>query len=218
MLPLQIASGPGNRLKILCIGAHPDDIEIGCGATILGLLERFPRAEVFWVVLSGDSTRAVEAESSANTFLDGADQKSIKIQSFRDGYFPSAQAEIKDFFESALKDFDPDVIFTHRQNDKHQDHRVVSELTWNTFRHHLIFEYEILKYDGDLGQPSVFFSVSESNCDKKVDAIYECFESQQKKHWFSKDAFRSIMRIRGVESASPTKYAEAFYARKVVFE
>ncbi len=215
MLELQIpfaAEAP----RILCIGAHPDDIEIGCGASMLALLERHENTEVRWVVLSGNEDRKREADKSAKEFLKNAGDGAAEIRSFKDGYFSSVIAEIKDYFESDLKKFDPTIIFTHRRDDLHQDHRVVSELTWNTFRNHLIMEYEIVKYDGDLGQPNVFFPASVSHGEKKVSTIVECFESQSEKHWFSEDAFWSIMRIRGVESASPTKYAEAFYGRKIV--
>lgn len=203
--------------KILCLGAHSDDIEIGCGGTILRLIDDFPEAEFYWAVFSGDRKRAKEAKRSANAFLKGAKSKIIALQDFRESYFPFSGTEIKDFFETLKQEFSPDLIFTHYRNDAHQDHRVLSDLTWNTYRNHLILEYEIPKYDGDLRNPNLFVHLNEIYVQMKVKYICETFTSQNQKLWFSKDAFKSIMRIRGIESNSSSKFAEGFYCRKMIF-
>jgi len=203
--------------KILCLGSHPDDIEIGCGGTILRLIREVPDIQFCWTVFSGNPERSKEANRSVNLFLNGVESKIINIQDYRESYFPFIGAEIKDFFEKIIKDFSPDLIFTHYAKDAHQDHRLISDLTWNTFRHHFILEYEIPKYDGDLGLPNMFFNLDDAIVQEKVNLICKVFKSQTRKQWFTGDLFRSILRIRGVESNSPTKYAEAFYCRKMVF-
>jgi len=205
-------------MKILCLGAHCDDIEIGCGGTLLRILENNRNSEVHWVVLSSDLQRGKEARSSANIFLNNARRKKIDVNKFRNGYFPYIGAEIKDYFEDIKESISPDMIFTHYRDDLHQDHRTVSELTWNTFRNHLILEYEIPKYDGDFGIPNCFVPLELSICRKKIKNTLESFKTQSDKHWFKEDLFISIMRIRGMECASPTNYAEAFYCRKMFLE
>jgi LmbE family N-acetylglucosaminyl deacetylase len=204
------------RLKILCLGSHPDDIEIGCGGTILRLVERGD-VQFFWSVLSGDAKRGKEALESANAFLESVKLKKIDIQRFRESYFPFVGAQIKDYFEKLKKEFSPDLVLTHYGNDAHQDHRLISDLTWNTFRDHLILEYEVPKYDGDLGTPNFYVHLNEPLVKMKTSLISSIFKTQKKKHWFTEETFRSILRIRGVESNSPSKYAEAFYCRKIVF-
>jgi LmbE family N-acetylglucosaminyl deacetylase len=216
MLKLDLKPQHGRLLHLLCLGAHSDDIEIGCGGTILKLIALHPDARVTWIVFSGNQARALEAEKSANQFLANVAEKRIEVKNFRDGFFPWQGAEIKEYFESLKRDVSPDVILTHYRHDLHQDHRLLSDLSWNTFRDHLILEYEIPKYDGDLSVPNFFVHLDEAICQKKVDFLMECFGTQRDKRWFAEETFRSLMRIRGVESASPTKYAEAFYARKVV--
>jgi LmbE family N-acetylglucosaminyl deacetylase len=207
--------GESKKPKILCLGAHADDVEIGCGGTILRLISEVPEVQFYWVVFSGGSKRAKEAHQSANFFLRGAGSKVITVQDYRESYFPFFGADIKDFFEKLRKDISPDLVFTHYKNDAHQDHRLLSELTWNTFRNHFILEYEIPKYDGDLGNPNMYVYLDESVVQKKVKFICDVFQSQSKKQWFNEETFRSILRIRGVESNSPSKYAEAFYCRKM---
>jgi len=201
-------------IKILCLGAHSDDIEIGCGGTILRLLSEYNNAEVLWVVLGSSGRRDGEATASANKFLSGAKKKKIFIENFKDGFFPYAGGEIKNFFEKLKKRVSPDIIFTHYRQDLHQDHRLVSELTWNTYREHLILEYEIIKYDGDLGIPNFFVHLNERICTRKVDILVESFKTQTGRDWFTPDTFFAVLRIRGVESRAPEKYAEGFYCRK----
>ena len=203
---------------MLCLGAHCDDIEIGCGGTILRLIESSPDATVCWVVLSSDSTRAEEARRSAHEFLKGAHTKKIVIKEFNDGFFPYIGAEIKKYIESLKQEFRPNVIFTHYRHDLHQDHRVVSELTWNSFRDHLILEYEIPKYDGDFGSPNFFVRLDQAIVRRKINNILQSFTSQCGKQWFDEETFMAILRLRGVESNSPTKYAEGFYCRKVILQ
>lgn len=216
---LNVTFGRQDKLdfRLLCLGAHSDDIEIGCGGTILRLLEENPDIEVRWVVLGATGQRAIEAVESGNLFLANARDKEIIIKEFRDGFFPYIGAEIKDFFEELKRGYLPDIVLTHYRQDLHQDHRVVSELTWNTFRNHLILEYEIVKYDGDLGVPNFFVHLSEAVAIKKIATIKECFKTQKDKNWFTEDVFSSMLRLRGAESNSPDKYAEAFYGRKMVY-
>ena len=216
MLKLTFERRRDSIFRILCLGAHSDDIEIGCGGTVLRILEENPDAEVLWVVIGASGQRADEATASAKSFLARARQKEVIVKEFRDGFFPYIGAEIKGFFEELKRRFAPDLILTHCRNDLHQDHRLVSELTWNTFRNHLILEYEILKYDGDLGTPNVFVHLTESLARRKVGILLDSFRSQLKKNWFTEDAFLAILRLRGLECNAPEKYAEAYHARKLV--
>ena len=216
MLALRFDKKDTAPLRVLCLGAHSDDIEIGCGGTILKLLQDYPAVEFYWVVFSGNEARAREARTSAQLFLRRAKQKTAVTKNFRDGFFPSVQKEIKEFFEQLKPAFAPDLIFTHFRHDLHQDHRVIWELTWNTFRHHLILEYEIVKYDGDLGQPNFFVPLSQSLSRRKVDYLMKNFPSQHDNHWYAPESFLALMRLRGIESNAPAHYAEAFHCRKLV--
>ena len=204
-----------DTLKVLCLGAHSDDIEIGCGGTVLKLIKDHKRTAFDWVVLSADERRRKEAEASAAAFLAGAGRRKVVVKKFRDGFFPYAGGEIKEYFEGLKRTIDPDLILTHCRSDLHQDHRLVSDLTWNTFRDHLILEYEIPKYDGDLGAPNVFVHLDEAVCRAKIRNILDHFETQAGNQWFTEDAFRALMRLRGIESNAPDGYAEAFHGRKL---
>lgn len=209
--------GPGQPLRrLLVIGAHSDDIEIGCGGTIIRLLHDYPDLEVGWVVLSADGPRSVEARTSAEMMLSHVNQRDILIDSFRDGFLPYEGAALKERFEQLKPQFQPDLIFTHFGRDAHQDHRLVSELTWNTFRDHLILEFEIPKYDGDLGAPNFFVRLSQDDAQRKVQHLLHQFPSQADKHWFTDDVFFGLMRLRGMECNAPERYAEGFYVRKAV--
>jgi LmbE family N-acetylglucosaminyl deacetylase len=201
---------------VLCLGAHADDIEIGCGGTILTLLEAEPSLTVTWVVFSAEAPRDSEARQSAESFLAAASKRQILMHPFRDGFFPHQGAQIKEVFEELKATVSPDLIFTHYRRDLHQDHRLVSELTLNTFRDHLILEYEIPKYDGDLGTPNVFVPLDASLCRRKLDTVLKCFPSQSGKRWFSDELFRALLRLRGMECNAPSNYAEAFYGHKLV--
>jgi len=213
---LQLPFADHSPLRVLAIGCHADDIEIGCGATLLTLVERHPELEVTWLVLSAHGERRAEATASAKAFLAGAATVDVRLEAFQDGYFPYHGAAVKDVFESLKHDIDPTVVFTHTEHDRHQDHRLVAELTWNTFRDHLILEYEIPKFDGDLGAPNVFVPVTEEHARGKVELLRRHFASQGEKHWFDDEVFIGLMRLRGVESAGAAAYAEAFYSRKLV--
>lgn len=202
--------------QVLCLGAHSDDIEIGCGGTILKLIEIYPDLEFYWVVFGAKGDRAEEALKSAAAFLAPVKHRVI-VKGFRDSFFPYSGEEIKEFFQELRQEISPDLIFTHYRNDLHQDHRLISELTWNTFRNHLILEYEIPKYDGDLGIPNFFVHLSQLACDKKIKHLIDHFGTQANKHWFMEETFSAILRLRGIESNAPEKYAEAFYCRKLVF-
>lgn len=214
---LKIGGMTGKLRSILCLGAHCDDIEIGCGGSVLRLLAENPGLQVTWVVLSSDEQRAKEARVSAEAFLEGAASPSIKIGAFRDSFFPYEGAKLKEHLLKIRQDLEPDLIFTHHRGDLHQDHRIVSELTWNLFRDHLILEYEIPKYDGDMGAPNFFIPLDQAQCRRKLEIVMESFVSQQGRAWFTEETFRALLRIRGVESNAASGYAEGFYARKCVF-
>lgn len=201
--------------NVLFLGAHSDDIEIGCGGTILRLIDEFPQLRVFWVVFGAHGRRAEEAQNSADLFLSRAVEKQVIIKDFPDGYYPYNGAEIKDYFEELKHQVSPDLIFTHYRNDLHQDHRLIEGLTWNTFRDHFILEYEIPKFDGDLGRPNYYVCLDETIVSKKLHYLTESFVSQREKHWFDNDVFEGLMRIRGVEARSSGRFAEGFYAYKI---
>jgi LmbE family N-acetylglucosaminyl deacetylase len=205
-----------NVKRILCLGSHCDDIEIGCGGTVLRLIEESDQIEFYWLVLCSNAERAREARRSANAFLKRARKTTVVVKAFRDGFLPYLGTPVKESFEELKHSFSPDLIFTHFRQDLHQDHRFVCELTWNTFRHHLILEYEIPKYDGDLQTPNFFVPLSDTIQRKKAKWLMRFFRTQKNKHWFSADLFQGLMRVRGIECASPTGCAEAFHCRKMV--
>jgi LmbE family N-acetylglucosaminyl deacetylase len=215
MLNVGLAQSGHAPLKVLCLGSHSDDVEIGCGGTLLKLIAAHPNVRVDWVVFSAKEQRLVEARMSAEAFLSGI-ERNIEIKAFRDGFFPFVGYEVKEYFEDLKARCSPDLIFTHYRSDRHQDHRLISDLTWNTFRNHLILEYEIPKYDGDLGTPNVFVHLDEEICRRKVRSIIEMFQTQHNRHWFTDETFLALLRLRGVESGAPGGYAEAFYCRKAV--
>lgn len=217
MLKFNFEEKSNSSYNILCLGAHCDDIEIGCGGTILKLIEKYQNLVFYWVVFSSNPPREQEAYESAKQFLKEAKVKNIAIANFRDGFLPFMAIEVKEVFEKLKQEFQPDLIFTHFRHDLHQDHRLISELTWNTFRNHLILEYEIPKYDGDLGNPNFFVHLDPSICQSKTQHLLNSFQTQAEKQWFTEETFLSILRLRGIESNAPGKYAEAFYCRKVVF-
>lgn len=208
-LPIEL----GESAAVLCLGAHCDDIEIGCGGTLLALLRANPGTSVDWVVCSGTSERRDESEAAAR--LLGGGRVRVHFMDFRDGYLPWSGGDVKDELRSLTSGMQPDVVFTHCGNDLHQDHRLVNELTWNLFRNHLILEYEIPKYDGDLGRPNVFVPMTPEGADEKIRILLESFPTQAGKHWFTDETFRSLLRIRGIESGRDVRYAEAFYCRKL---
>jgi LmbE family N-acetylglucosaminyl deacetylase len=216
MLRAKLEKPKKSQLTMLCLGAHSDDIEIGCGGSVIKWIDEHPEVQVHWVVLSASQGRENEAQTSAELFLEKAKSKNVVVKDFRDSFFPYIGGDIKKYFEELKKAVSPHIIFTHHRLDLHQDHRLVSELTWNTFRDHLILEYEIIKYDGDLGAPNVFIQLDAETCRKKTEYILRVFKSQGQRAWFTEDAFMSIMRIRGLESNSPVKYAEGFYCKKIV--
>ncbi|MGA2335000.1 MAG: PIG-L deacetylase family protein [Terriglobales bacterium] len=215
MINLNLDVGSKRALEVLCLGCHSDDIEIGGGGAILRLAEQYPDCNFHWVVFSATGVRETEARRAAELFA-GSRVKTLLLKTFQDGFMPYVGAEVKTIFEKELKQINPSLIFTHNGKDAHQDHRLVSELTWNTFRNHLILEYEIPKYDGDMGQPRVFVPLETDVYQKKVRYIMDAFQSQRTKPWFQQDTFLSLMRLRGMECNAPSGYAEAFYCRKLV--
>lgn len=200
---------------VLCLGAHCDDIEIGCGGALMELNRRFPGMRFVWVVFSGEDAREQETRAAAAALLDGANV-SIEVHRFRESYFPYAGGEIKEALESLRSRVAPDLILTHHLGDRHQDHRVIAELTWNAFRSHAILEYEIPKYEGDLGHPQVYCPLSAGSAELKIETLLRCFPSQHTRQWFDEELFRGHLRLRGIECNSPSRYAEAFHGRKIV--
>lgn len=217
MLRLAPALADRTGLELLCLGAHSDDLELGCGGTVDRLLGELSIERIIWVVLSGDDDRAAEAERSCHRLIGGRCETDLRLQRFRDGFFPYTATSVKEFFETLKATTRPDLILTHYREDRHQDHRLTSELTYNTFRDHLILEYEVMKKDGDLGRPNSYVPLDEETVQRKVQLLMEGFGSQRDKSWFSEDAFLGLMRLRGIEAGAPSGYAEAFYARKMVF-
>lgn len=216
MLNLALARPDRPLGRILCVGAHSDDIEIGCGGALLTLIGRYPDVAVDWVVFSGKGERRTEALESAASFLEGVHTRTVTVHDFRDGYFPFQGAEVKDCFEALKQNPPPDLVFTHRRDDRHQDHRLLAELAYNTFRDHLVLEYEIPKYDGDLGAPNVFVPLAEGACERKVALLMRHFATQRSRDWFTSETFRGLMRLRGIESRAASGYAEGFYGHKVI--
>lgn len=201
------------RLQILALGAHCDDIDLGCGGATLALLERYA-ADVTWIVFGSNRVREQELRASARRFLRQAGKARVLVHQFRDGFFPAHYAAIKEVFESLKQLPDPDLIFSHQRSDLHQDHRVVAELTWNTFRNHLILEYEIPKYEGGLTTPSAYVALSRAQVERKVKILWDCYQTQHAKRWFTAETFRGLMRLRGIESGGETGWAEGFHASK----
>jgi LmbE family N-acetylglucosaminyl deacetylase len=215
MLPA-ILGEHGSPLRILCLGAHCDDIEIGCGGTVLRLLAERPGSSVKWVALASTPEREQEARACATDFLEAATQKEIIIKTFRDGYLPFQGVEVKDFFESIKATTKPDLILTHHRHDRHQDHRMIAEMTWNTFRNHLVLEYEIPKYEGDLGMPNLFVPLPAATAQQKIALILRHFKTQAGRGWFRAETFEALMRLRGIECNAAESLAEAFHANKIV--
>jgi LmbE family N-acetylglucosaminyl deacetylase len=218
MFGLKLRNHAKGPLRVLCLGAHSDDIEIGCGGLILSLIKSHKEIEIDWVVFSAPPGRDREARQSARLFLKGVRRTNVTLKQFRDGFFPNQAADIKDEFERLKGEVLPDLVLTHYRHDRHQDHRVLSDLTWNTFRDHLILEYEIPKYDGDLGTPNCFVPLDKSTCSQKVKHLQTVFKSQRDKQWFAAETFMALMRLRGMECRARHCYAEAFYARKLALD
>jgi LmbE family N-acetylglucosaminyl deacetylase len=216
MMPLRIGGASAGRLSVLCLGAHCDDIEIGCGGTILRLIDEVADLHVDWIVFASNNERRAEAERSAELFLDGCATRRIAVESFRESYFPWVGAELKDYFAALAARGRPDLVLTHARDDRHQDHRTIAELTWNGFRDHLILEYEIPKWDGDLGRPNLYVPLDEAIAERKVQTLLDAFPSQRSRHWFDADTFRGLLRLRGMECNAPARFAEAFHAHKLV--
>ena len=214
MIPLRFDGGT-SALQILCLGCHSDDIEIGCGGTLLRLAAQYPDCVFHWVVFSAIGVRHAEAQHAASLFAGGRLRGPL-LKTFPDGFMPFVGDQVKTVFEELKQSVSPHLVFTHTRIDAHQDHRLIAELTWNTFRDHLVLEYEIPKYDGDLGRPSVFVPLPADVCEQKVRFLMEAFPSQQHKRWFERETFFSLMRLRGMECNAPSRYAEAFYCRKMV--
>jgi LmbE family N-acetylglucosaminyl deacetylase len=216
MIQLSLEGAARKGLHFLCLGSHSDDIEIGCGGTIIRLADQYPDSTFHWIVFSATGVRAIEAQNAAVRFTSSAQLAGPVLKTFPDGFLPFVGSEVKAVFEEIKQQVNPDLIFTHNRKDAHQDHRLVAELTWNTFRNHLILEYEIPKYDGDLGHPSFFVPLQPATYQNKIQFIMDAFQSQHGKHWFQPETFLSLMRLRGMECNAPSGYAEAFYCRKMV--
>lgn len=212
-----------NWKTVVCLGAHADDIEIGCGGTLLHLMRKNTNLSVHWHVFSGSEQRVKEAKNSAQAYFqqleaaaaESGNRFSISVHSFRDAHFPTQLSEIKQKMQEIHKTHNPDVVFTHQIADRHQDHQTLGEVTWQTFRNHLILEYEIPKFEGDLVHPNVYVPLSNEVCQRKIELLDTCFPSQKEKPWYDEETFRSLLRIRGLECHSESRYAEAFTVRKM---
>jgi LmbE family N-acetylglucosaminyl deacetylase len=215
MLTLRLDQADRPLASVLCLGAHCDDLEIGCSGTVMKLAALDPTIRVTWVVFSSNDAREAEARAAAAGVLRDVKDHEVVVKRFRDGFFPSAIGDIKEQFEALKRVVAPDLVLTHWRHDLHQDHRTISELTWNTFRDHLVLEYEIPKYDGDFGSPNLFVCLDEGLVRRKVDNITQSFPSQKDRQWFSADLFTAVMRLRGMEANAPSRYAEGFYCRKL---
>ena len=216
MIKLSLNGGSRSALQVLCLGCHSDDIEIGCGGAILQLAKQYPECEFHWVIFSAIGVRETEAQRSAALFADSINLHGPILKSFPDGFMPYVGDEVKTVFEDLKRRLAPDLIFTTSRSDAHQDHRLIAELTWNTFRDHFILEYEVPKYDGDLGQPNLFVPLEPDTYERKISNLMEAFQSQHVKRWFDRSTFLSLMRLRGMECNAASGYAEAFYCRKVM--
>jgi len=216
MIKLNLDVKRDGAIRVLCLGSHSDDIEIGCGGTILRLIDQYPGACFHWVVFNAMGVRKAEAQKAAELFAGSGRIERLLLKEFPDGFMPFVGSEVKATFEELKQKVEPDIIFTHQRHDAHQDHRLLSDLTWNTFRNHLILEYEIPKYDGDMGRPSLFVPLTKEMCQTKVRHLMDGFVSQRTRNWFQESTFHSLMRLRGMECNSPSGYAEAFYCRKLV--
>ncbi len=214
MLDLRLNLESDQPLRLLCLGAHCDDVEIGAGGTLRRLIEEHDAVEVHWVIFSADEVRAGEARAAAAHFTAGARRVELDVQRFRESYFPDQWAAIKDHFQVTRAAFTPDLVLTHHSADLHQDHRLLAELTWNTFRDHLVLEYEIPKYDADLGSPNCYVSLSEEQARFKVEGVLRFYQSQATKPWFDEESFQAVLRLRGLECNAPARYAEAFHCKK----
>lgn len=216
MIPLGLLQGR-ERLSLLCIGAHSDDIEIGAGGLILTLAATFPDIAVRWCVASAAPDRESEARASAFDFLQGLERADVELGGFEDSYFPDQGREIKAWLLAVRSRFPADVVLVHRAGDLHQDHRELNRIAWNLFRDHLILEYEIPKWDGDLGQPNFYVPLEAEILERKIAFIMRHFRSQRSKDWFDPELFRGLARLRGMECRAEHRHAEAFFVRKAVF-
>jgi len=207
---------PNERLSVLCLGAHADDIEIGVGGTMLQWLSEGAELDVVWCVLSAVGPRKSEATASATSFLSDVQRCRVELHDFRDGYFPAQSAELKTYFEDMKTRVEPDVIFTHWRDDAHQDHREICRHTWNTFRDHMILEYEVPKWDGDIGRPNMYVPLQERVMARKVELLIRHFVTQRGKHWFDAETFRGLARLRGMECRAKERYAEGLFAHKLL--
>ncbi len=214
MLNLKLDSNPARPMRVLCLGAHCDDIEIGCAASLLQLAGEYPHMQFHWCIFTSDAERANESRSAARALL-GAERVQVEILDYRASFLPAQWEAVKFSMEDLRKRVEPDLIFTHRLEDRHQDHRIVAELTWNSFRSHRVLEYEIAKFEGDLGQPNLLIPVDAVHADRKITVLMEHFPSQHARNWFDAETFRALMRLRGLECHSPSRYAEGFTARKL---
>lgn len=217
MFPLNLAALHGRRLEVLCIGAHCDDIEIGCGGILLTLQQRHADCRIHWLVLTSIPTRRAEAVAAAQALVRPSARGEVRICELPDGLLPAHFAEVKRHFEDLKRDIEPDIVFTHHGRDLHQDHSLVSQVTWQTFRDHLIWEYEVPKYDADLAAPNVYVPLPAGVATQKADLVMRSFPSQAGKSWFSADNLLAVMRLRGLECRAESGFAEAFHCRKLVF-
>jgi LmbE family N-acetylglucosaminyl deacetylase len=211
MLPLQLGAPAGRPLSVLAIGAHPDDIEIGAGGLLLTLAPSRP--EIRYVVLTGTPERHLEARNAARAFMPEADL-TIELSDLPEGRFPAVWHRVKEALEGIARSFSPDVIIAPSPADAHQDHRTIAEIIPTVFRDQLYLAYEIPKWDGDLGRPSMYVPLTAETARRKVELLHKCYPSQRGRDWWDDEVFLGLARLRGMECRAP--YAEAFTCMKSV--
>lgn len=212
---LRITPPTDRALRVVALGAHADDIEIGAGGLIQRLVADTPSLSIRWLVASATPERRREAEKASSRLVGSVSDCTLDIGDLRDGFLPFLGPAPKEWLIRHAG-FEPDIVICPRGEDLHQDHRLVGQLAWQVFRSSLIFEYEIPKYEGDLGRPNVYVVLDRATAERKVATILEAFPSQRSRRWFEPETFWALLRLRGIEAASPTGFAEAFHASKIV--
>jgi LmbE family N-acetylglucosaminyl deacetylase len=215
MIGVALAGGSGPQ-RVLCIGAHCDDIEIGCGGALLQLQKGRTDLTIDWVVLTGDPARRAETNAAMQLLVDARFRGELEFGGFPDARLPAVYGPLKDYFGALVARFQPDIVFCHERGDAHQDHRIVNEMVWGAFRNHLILEYEIVKWDGGMTTPNFYVPLDQEVIDRKIDVLMHAYGTQRSKDWFTPDTFRAMSRLRGIECRAPTGHAEGFTARKMV--
>jgi LmbE family N-acetylglucosaminyl deacetylase len=213
VISFPLAAPAGRRLSVLALGAHPDDIEIAAGGTLLSLAERHPGLHVRYVVMTGTPERQVEARAAARAFTPGAELE-VETYDLPDGRLPAVWGQVKEIMADLARSVRPDVILAPSPADAHQDHRTVGEIVPTAFRDQLYLGYEVPKWDGDLARPNTYFPLTDATARRKVELLDKCYPSQHGRDWWDEETFLALARLRGIECRS--RYAEAFTSAKLI--